>query len=211
MNQRISDSSSKGHLLSGYRIAILATDGVELSELTRGKEDLCRAGARALVVGPQPGRVVAYRDGVVSGEAIVESPLDTIDNEEFDGLFVPGGVVHADALRMVKGAVSLVRSFSHANKPIAVLGHSVSLLIEAGLAEGRDVSGAPSLKTDLVNAGARYLDCDFVYDRMVLSGRAVPAFYTALVERMAVSAAPTQSVSGFWGRVLKSASSDHLI
>jgi protease I len=187
------------------RVAILTTDGVELDEVTRIEAALDRDGAETALVGPNRGRIVAYRGGSAVGELDVQVPLDSSDAKAFDALVIPGGVWQADALRSLTSAVTFVRAFAVAEKPIAVLGHAASLLIEADLAEGREVSGAPSLRTDLVNAGAEFIDRDVVQDGFVLSGRAVPAYYAALVEhivtRRAQSARGNGPIAQFWTRL----------
>ena len=189
----------------GLRAAILATDGVELDEVTRIQAALDRGGADTALVGPNHGRIVAYRGGSAVGELDVQVPLDSSDAKAFDGLVIPGGVWQADALRSLTSAVTFVRSFAEAERPIAVLGHAASLLIEADLAEGREVSGAPSLRTDLVNAGAVFVDRDVVQDGFVLSGRAVPAYYAALVEHLLTrrerSSRGDGPIAQFWTRL----------
>ncbi|MFZ5896170.1 MAG: DJ-1/PfpI family protein [Myxococcota bacterium] len=195
MNSHLrNDSSSEKRVLEMRSVAILATDGVELDELLHGRQALSRAGAHCLVVGPKPGRILGFRQFEMAGEHWVESPLDAVDAGEFDALFVPGGTWHADALRATKSAVSFVQRFAQRDKPIAVLGHAVSLLVEADLVEGHDVSGAPSLRTDLENAGGRFIDRDVVADGSLLSGRAVPAFYATMIERFAHTPAPLGSI-----------------
>lgn len=192
------------------RVAILATDGVELDEVTRAETALERGGVESVLVGPNRGRIAAYRGGSLVGELNVQASLDSSDVNAFAGLVVPGGVWQADALRSLTSAVAFVRAFASAEKPVAVIGHAVSLLIEAGLADERVVSGAPSLRTDLLNAGAEFVDRDVVRDGFVLSGRSVPAYYAALAEHLLAAeprwrADESGIVAQLWARLRRGA------
>lgn len=193
-------------------IAVLTTDGVELDEVIRAQRALELAAVKSVLVGPNRGRITAYRDRREVGELEVDRALDASNANDFDGVFVPGGVWHADALRSLPSAVAFVRAFFDAGKPIAVVGHASGLLIEADLVEERSVSGAPSLRTDLVNAGAEFVDRDVVHDDILLSGRSVPAFYAALGEHFAMHARLREEresagpIATFWARLRGSAS-----
>jgi len=189
MNRPLSnDFGNRIGSLTGRVIAILATDGVEFDELSRAKRELLLAGARAIVIGPKPGKIRGFREPSPAGEHSVDVALDATSVSEFDGLLVPGGVLHVDALRCMPRVIEFVRSFVLSGLPVAVSGHAASLLIDAGVVRGRKLSAWPSLKTDLTNAGARWMDRDVVSERSLLSGRAVPAYYTALRQHMAQAA-----------------------
>lgn len=187
------------------RVAILTMDGVELDEVVRARAALERSGADGVLVSPKLGCIAAYRGLGLAGELNVSIALDASDATQFDGLVVPGGLWQADSLRSLPSAVRFVRSFAEAEKPIAVIGHAASLLIEAGLATGRAISGAPSVRTDLVNADAEFVDRDVVHDGLVLSGRSVPAFYSALEEHLTMHTRHRRRDAGpiaqFWARL----------
>jgi protease I len=198
------DFANRTSSLAGRSVAILATDGVELDELTRAKRALELAGARAIVVGPKPGPIVGFRQLEPIGEHTVDVPLDATSASSYGGVFIPGGALHADALRCMPRVVEFVRRVVTNGLPVALLGHAASLLIEAGVARGREVSAWPSVKTDLTNAGADWVDRDVVKDGTLLSGRAVTAFYEALCQHMAQETPTNPTSTSFLARLFSS-------
>lgn len=153
--------------LEGKRILLLATDGFEDSELTKPLEAVKEAGADVVVVSNAE-ELITGKNGT---EIEVDETVENVTADEFDGLLLPGGVANPDALRMDQSAVQLVRDFFAQHKPVAAICHAPWLLIEAGVVEGRTVTSWPSLKTDLVNAGATWVDEPVVVDEGLVTSR----------------------------------------
>ena len=174
--------------LDGKRIAILATDGVEQTELVEPREMLLNAGATALLVSPRPGTITAFRHEQKGKEIQVDVPVASANAEAFDALVLPGGVFNADRIRASRYAVDFVRDFAALRRPIAAIGHAPWLLIEADEVHGRTLTSFPSLKTDLRNAGAIWVDRDVMVDGSLITSRRpedLPAFCARLVEDLA--------------------------
>jgi protease I len=175
--------------LHGKRIAILATDGFEESELFSPREALGQAGAETFVIAPQSGKIKAW-DGEEKdwGESVeVSLELKGTDPDGFDALVLPGGVMNPDTLRTDPEAVAFVRHFFEAGKPVAAICHGPQLLIEAGVVKGRELTSFPSLKTDLINAGANWVDEEVVVDNGLVTSRRpadLEAFNAKLIEEV---------------------------
>jgi protease I len=171
--------------LSGRRIAILATNGVEEAELREPRRALEEAGALVELLAPA-GPSIQGMDHQDKGELFaVDGPVADADPAEYDGLVLPGGVVNGDKLRMDGDAVRFVRTFLDEGKPVGAICHGLWILIETGLVRGRVVTSYPSLRTDLENAGARWVDKEVANDTGLVSSRNVgdlPAFCAKLVE-----------------------------
>lgn len=171
--------------LSGKRIAILATDGFEQSELLQPLDRLKQEGAEVEVVSLEPGEIRGW-DRTHWGDTIpVDRTVDDIEGTEYDGLVLPGGVINPDRLRMNGRAVALVRQMFDDQKPIAAICHGPWMLAEADVVRGRSVTSWPSLRTDLRNAGAEWLDEEVVVDQGLVTSRKpgdLPAFCDKLVE-----------------------------
>jgi len=170
--------------LDGKHIAFLLTDGYEDSELTSPWEAVTSAGARASLVAPETGTVTGKK-GHSQG---VDLAVGDASPDDFDALVLPGGVVNADHLRMDDAAVSFTRSFFADHKPVGVICHGAWILIEAGVVDGRRITSYPSLRTDLHNAGAHWVDEEVVVDQGLVSSRTpadLPAFDAAVVEEVA--------------------------
>lgn len=165
--------------LTGLKIAALATDGVEQSELAEPKEALEEAGGQVFVIAPKRGKIQAFRHHD-KGDAIpVSMTLNEADPAAFDGVLLPGGVVNADALRMDKKAQAFVREINGNGQPVAVICHGPWLLISAGLTRGRSLTSWPSLQDDIRNSGAHWEDREVLRDRNWISSRKpadIPAF-----------------------------------
>lgn len=157
--------------LNGMKIAILVTDGFEQVELTAPRKALDEAGAQTSVVSPKNDRVRGWKFKDWGDEVPVDRPLDSTTPDEFDALLLPGGVINPDTLRIIPKAVGFVKSFFNANKPVAAICHGPWMVIEAGAAEGRKIAAWPSLKTDLRNAGAEWMDEDAVCDGNLVTAR----------------------------------------
>jgi protease I len=157
--------------LRGVRVAILATDGFEQAELTEPRQALDAAGADTAVISPKQGKVRGWKMKEWGDEVQVDQALDCADPRNFDALVLPGGVINADALRMQPQAVKFVKSFFDAGKPVGVICHASWALIESGVVQGHRMTSWPSLKTDLTNAGAQWVDEEVVVDRNLVTSR----------------------------------------
>lgn len=172
-------TSDNSERLDGMKVAILATDGFEQAELAEPRRALDAAGARTQVVAPKPGKVRGWKMKEWGDEVPVDQPLDQANPGDFDALVLPGGVINADALRLSPKAVRFVRSFFESDKPVAVICHAPWALIESGVVRGHRLTSWPSLKTDLVNAGAHWVDQEVVVDGKLVTSRKpddIPAF-----------------------------------
>lgn len=171
--------------LKGLKVAILVTDGFEQVELLEPRKALDQAGAETRVVSPKDQRVKAWKF-TDWGEAIpVDVPLDKASSRNFDALLLPGGVMNPDALRIIPKAVAFIKEFFDAGKPVAAICHGPWTVIEAGAAKGRRIASWPSLKTDLRNAGAEWIDQEVVVDRNLVSSRKpddIPAFNREMIK-----------------------------
>lgn len=170
--------------LEGRNVAFLLTNGYEDSELTSPWEAVIDAGAHATLVSPA--------DDDLTGKKGHRAPVDLdvagADPADFDALVLPGGVVNADHLRMDQNSVAFARAFFDSGKPVGVICHGAWILIEAGVVEGRTITSYPSLRTDLINAGATWVDEEVVVDHGLVSSRTpddLPAFNTKLIEEFA--------------------------
>ena len=171
--------------LSDVTVAILVENGFEQIELTKPREALDAAGARTQVVSPQHHHVRGWNIEDWGDEVRVDMPLDRARGQDFGALLLPGGVMNPDALRMQPSAVEFVKSFFDAGKPVAVICHGPWTIIEAGAARGRRIASWPSLKTDLRNAGAEWVNEEVVVDGNLVSSRKpddIPAFNRAMIE-----------------------------
>ena len=171
--------------IEGMRVAILATEGFEQSELLEPREALEDAGATAEIVSPETGKIRGWKQGDWGKKLDVDVPLDEADADRYDALLLPGGVMNPDKLRMNPRAVSFVKRFVDAGKPIAAICHGPWTLIEAGAVSGRRMTSWPSLRTDLKNAGAQWVDEEVVVDRGLVTSRKpddLPAFNRKMLE-----------------------------
>lgn len=178
------------HDLSGKKVAILVADGFEQIEFTSPKHALEDAGASTYVISPQEDHVTAWDgDGNDFGQSYeVDLPLDEARAEDYDALLLPGGVKNPDTLRTLPEAVAFVRSFFEAGKPVAAICHGPQLLIEADVVRGRKVTSYPSVRTDLINAGALWSDEPVVTDQGLVTSRKpgdIPQFNEKIVEEFA--------------------------
>jgi len=176
------------HDLSGKRVAILVADGFEQVELDGPRAALDRAGARTQVVSPAQGTVKGVNHDKPAAGAKVDVPLGAARPDDFDALLLPGGVMNPDALRQEKKAVEFVRAFYDAGKPIAAICHGPQILIEADVVRGRTVTSYPSVRTDLKNAGANWVDEVVVVDHGLVTSRKpddIPRFNEKMIEEIA--------------------------
>jgi protease I len=169
------------------RVLILATDGFEQSELIEPKKALEAAGIETVVASPKAGTIKGWNHGEWGEQVKVDAALDDVSAEDFDALLLPGGQMNPDILRMEERAVELVEEFDEAGKPIAAICHGPWLLVEADVIDGRTVTGWPSIRTDLENAGADVVDEEVVIDENLITSRKpedIPAFSQALIDAL---------------------------
>lgn len=170
--------------LTGKRVAFLATDGFEDSELTSPWEAVQSAGATAIMVAPLHGDVTGKNGHIQS----VDVRSSEASADKFDALVLPGGVVNADHIRLDEDSVTFTRDFFAQSKPVGVICHGGWILTEADVLEGRTLTSYPSLATDLRNAGATWVDEEVVVDQGLVSSRTpddLPAFCAKVVEEIA--------------------------
>jgi protease I len=171
--------------LQGLKVAILVTDGFEQVELMEPRKALDAAGAKTQVVSPKNGRVRGWKFTEWGDDVAVDVPLEKARADEFDALLLPGGVINPDKLRIEPKAVQFVKAFFDAQKPVASICHGPWTILEAGAAKGRQITSWPSLKTDLRNAGAEWMDKESVTDGNLTTSRKpddLPAFNRAMIE-----------------------------
>jgi protease I len=174
--------------LQGKRIAFLATDGVEQVELTDPWEAVEEAGAEPVLVSLEPGEIQGFVHLDKGRSFPVDRALADTSEGDYDGLVLPGGVANPDQLRMDDKAVGFVRSFVESGKPVGVICHGPWTLVEADVVRGRTLTSFPSVRTDLENAGATWVDRDVVVDNGLVSSRDpddLPAFCEKIVEEFA--------------------------
>ena len=170
--------------LGGFRVAILATDGFEQSELLEPRKALDAAGAVTEVISPKNGDIRGWNHKEWGESVRVDQAVRNAAPKEYDALVLPGGVMNPDALRMQSQAVSFVRSFFEAGKPVAAICHGPWTIIETGAAKGRRMTSWPSLRTDITNAGGEWVDQEVVVDGNLVTSRKpddLPAFNREMI------------------------------
>jgi protease I len=174
--------------LDGKKVAILVADGFEQSELEEPRAALKGANAATYVVSPKSDAVIAW-DKVRFGDTVkVDVLLQEADSDDYDALLLPGGVMNPDQLRQIPEAVEFVRAFFEEGKPVAAICHGPQILIDADVVRGRKLTSYPSIKTDLINAGARWVDEKVVVDQGLVTSRKpddIPAFNQKMIEEFA--------------------------
>ena len=179
--------------LTGMRIAIIATDGVERVELEQPRGALYGAGASTDLLSIHPGEIQARQFDLVSaGTLSVDREVVDASAAEYDALLLPGGTVNPDTLRLNRDAVSFVASFVATGKPVAAICHGPWTLLEADVLRGRRLTSWPSLWTDLRHAGADVVDQEVVVDGQFITSRSpadLPAFCSAIVEQFSAARA----------------------
>lgn len=171
--------------LSGKTIAVLATDGFEQVELDKPVDAMREAGATVHIVAPEAGDIQGFEHHDKGRKVGVDKTLGDVSADDYDGIVLPGGVINPDALRLEEKAISFIGDFAKADKPIAAICHGPWTLIDAGLVEGRRLTSWPSLKTDLVNAGADWVDETVVIDGKLVTSRNpddLPAFCDGIIK-----------------------------
>jgi protease I len=166
--------------ITNSRILIIATDGYEDSELLEPRKRLLAAGATVVLGSLETKEIKGDRGALIRPDAVV----DDLDEADFDGLLLPGGVANPDKLRMNDAVVDLVRAFDDAGKPIGAICHGPWLLVEADIVQGRTVTGWPSIRTDLANAGGDVVESEAAVDDNLVTSRKpedIPAFTDAFI------------------------------
>jgi protease I len=174
--------------LEGKRVAILVADGFEQVELTEPMQALIDAGADAQIVSPEDGQVWGWKHTKWGSKFDVDVALDDARADDFDALVLPGGVMNPDSLRSNKKALYFVREFFTAGKPVAAICHAPWTLIDAGVVKGRKLTSYQTIRADLHNAGANWVDEEAVVDGNLLTSRSpddLPAFCKRMVEQFA--------------------------
>ncbi|WP_191558699.1 type 1 glutamine amidotransferase domain-containing protein [Brevundimonas aurantiaca] len=177
-----------GKTLSGKTVAILATDGVELVELTEPMKALNEAGASVEIVSLKAGDFQGFNHLTPGDKVTADKAVAGVDASAYSALMLPGGVANPDQLRANEDAVKFVRAFFDAGKPVAAICHAPWLLIEAGVVEGRTMTAFDSIRTDLRNAGAEVVDEPVVVDQGLVTSRNpddIPAFNAKMIEEFA--------------------------
>lgn len=182
--------SGDKHQLDNKKIAILATDGFEESELFEPKKALEDAGAKVNIISLKSGDIKAWKKSNWGKSIHVDAVVGDVDQMQFDALMIPGGVMNPDKLRNDKKAVDFVKSFVSAGKPIASICHGPQVLIETGMTKGKTMTSWSSLKTDLTNSGANWIDREVVVDDNLITSRSpddIPAFNKKMIEGFAAT------------------------
>lgn len=180
-------------ILNERRILIIATDGFEQSELEVPFERLKEAGAEVDIASIELGDITGWEEDDWGDEVEVDLRIADANADNYDALVLPGGQINPDLLRVEPDAIALIQSFAEAGKPIAAVCHAPWLLIEAGLASGRKMTGYKSIRTDLANAGAQVVDDAVVVDGKIITSRCpddLPTFCNAIVEALAEAEVP---------------------
>jgi len=173
--------------LKNLKVAILTENGFEQSELTSPKEAMEQAGVTVHIVSPQKKEVKAWDKTDWGITLPVDVVLDDANPDDYDGLMLPGGVLNPDELRANPDAVEFVKTFLESGKPLAAICHGPQTLIETGLLKGRTMTSYPSVKTDLINAGVKWVDREVVVDNGLVTSRSpkdLEAFNAKVLEEL---------------------------
>lgn len=173
--------------LTGKKVAILATHGFEESELTSPRDALKAADATVHVVSPESGDLQAFRHLEKGAKVAIDKGLSDAQAQDYDALVLPGGLFNPDQLRVNKEALALVQAFVKAGKPVAAICHGPWILADAGALEGRKVTSVPTIRKDIENAGATWVDEKVVVDNGIVTSRTpkdLDAFNAKLIEEI---------------------------
>src|SRR5919204_2738976 len=181
--------------LDGTRVAIIANEWFEQSEMQEPRKALDAAGAKTVLISTKPGEIQARSHGDKGDRFTVDMTLDDAWSDDFDAVLLPGGTLNADKLRMEERARGFVREMQAAGKPIAAICHAPWLLVSAGLVKGRTLTSFYTLQDDIRNAGGTWRDEEVVRDRNWVTSRQpadIPSFNRAMIELFA-SAVPART------------------
>ena len=171
--------------LDGKKVAILVTDGFEQVEMTKPREALNEAGAETKIVSLKPGKIQGMHHADKGDKFDVDLTLDEAPPEEFDALMIPGGLMNPDALRSNDDALEFTRHFFREGKPVAAICHGPWVLVDAGVVRGRTLTSWPAIKTDVKNAGGKWVNEQVVVDNGLVTSRKpddIPAFNKKMIE-----------------------------
>ena len=171
--------------LDGKKVAILVTDGFEQAELTKPREALDQAGAETKIVSLKSGKIQGMNHADKGDKFDVDQTLDEARPEQFDALMIPGGLMNPDALRSNDDALEFTRHFFREGKPVAAICHGPWVLIDAGIVRGRTLTSWPAIKTDVKNAGGKWINEEVVVDNGLVTSRKpddIPAFNKKMIE-----------------------------
>ena len=186
--------------LSGFRVAVLATDGFEEPELTEPVKALRQEGARVTILSPKPGEIQGVRHDIDKTIKVkVDRTLKDVSAEEFDAVHLPGGALNADAMRMVPEVQAFLREMQDAGKPFAVICHAPWELLSAGLVRGRTLTSYHTIQDDVRNAGGNWVDREVVEDGNWVTSRQpgdLPAFNRAMLGLLAQPGPGSQVTPG---------------
>lgn len=188
------EANMQGQPLQGKRVAVLMTDGVEQVEYVGPRQFLEEQGAQVTLLSPKPGGAQVQGFNHLTPGDTFRVDMDVRDAEpgDYDALLLPGGVANPDQLRMSQDAIAFIRDFAREDKPIAAICHGPWTLIDAGLVRARHLTSWPTLKTDLVNAGAEWTDEEVVVDGRLVTSRNphdITAFNQALLKELSINSA----------------------
>jgi len=171
--------------LDGKKVAILVTDGFEQVEMTKPREALDEAGAETKIVSLKPGKIQGMHHADKGDKFDVDLTLDEARPEEFDALMIPGGLMNPDSLRSNVDALEFTRHFFREGKPVAAICHGPWVLIDAGVVRGRILTSWPAIKTDVKNAGGKWINEEVVVDNGLVTSRKpddIPVFNKKMIE-----------------------------
>lgn len=174
--------------LGNKSIAILIANGFEQSEMEEPKKALENEGAKVTIISPEVGKVKGWKDGNWAKDISIDLELDQANPEDFSALVLPGGVMNPDKLRINEKAIKFIKHFVDTQKPIAAICHGPWTLIDAGGVKNHKITSWPSLKVDLINAGAEWVDEEVVKDKKLITSRKpqdLPAFNKNMIELFA--------------------------
>ena len=181
--------------LNNLRVAVIATDGFEESELTEPVKALREAGAKPDVISLKPGQIQAFKHHDKSIKVDVDRTLDDVSADQYDAVLLPGGALNADTLRVVPKVQSFLQQMAREGKPMAVICHAPWELVSAGLAQGRTMTSYHTIQDDIRNAGATWVDREVVVDGNLISSRQpsdLPAFNREMLQLFAKVPAATR-------------------
>jgi protease I len=175
------------NILSGKRVAMVATDGFEQSELLEPRRALEGAGARVEIISPKAGSIRGWNHTDWGESVPVDRTIDSVNAQDYDSLVLPGGVMNPDKLRRNPAVLKFVRSFFEQHKPVGAICHGPWTLVDAEVVGGRRMTSYESIQTDLKNAGAEWVDEPVVVDRGLVTSRKpgdIPQFSRKLIEEI---------------------------